>query len=187
MLHIVMVWVILIACYLCLAVIVFSPSIYAVWFYLVGARTRGNKSRLLNGAIAVFIVNATLAYVVFQLVFGHFLPARVAEKDALAAEAVDSAIRSQERCFSSKGHYYPVGPIRGPYRDEFGLDVQKDVILQVETLWDGAAGKEVFRAYAVHVWGEHVVERDGNGQVASSPLDSERVSLIKSKLIKSVK
>ena len=78
----------------------------------------------------------------FHLSIDYFLTHKVAEKDAAALEAIHEAEASQRKFYRLYGRYYSVGPVRGPYRDEHGLNVKKDVILQVVPVYDKEARKE---------------------------------------------
>ena len=78
--------------------------------------------------------------------FEVLLPHRMAEIDGLATRSMESAILAQKNFFGSHGRYYSVGPVRGPYTDDNGLKVEKDVILQAEPQWDKRTQNESFKA-----------------------------------------
>lgn len=67
---------IIVLVYLCLIVIVFAPTIYAVWFYIIGRRITSKSSGLLRIAVTTFCINAVIAYFLFRLAFEYFLPTR---------------------------------------------------------------------------------------------------------------
>jgi hypothetical protein len=172
--------------YVCLAIIVFAPTLYAVWFYIVSRKIKGKSNRLLKTAISVFLVNAVFAYLLLSLASQYFLPQQAAEKDAAATDTIRTAIASQKRFFDRHGRYYLVGPVRGPYNDEYGVVVEKDVILEVTPMRDKKTGAESFEAYAIHVWGRKVVSgRPSRAEDASLEPDEEH--RIRAKLFNSLK
>lgn len=173
--------------YLCILIVLFAPSIYATWLYLMSRYTKIKRTGLLRVAITTFIINAILVIFLYHLAFNHFLAQKVAEKDAAAAHAVENAVTCQENFFSAHGRYYPVGPVRGPYHDNHGLTVEKDVILQVEPHWDKVSHKETFKAYAVHVLGKDIAVSEGDRKVLKAPGDSVQSAAIRSKLLNSVR
>jgi hypothetical protein len=127
-----------------------------------------------------------VAYALFHLGVNYVLTHKVAEKDAAAMDAIRAAEVSQKKFFDSHGRYYAVGPVRGPYKDEHGLSVKKDVVLQVIPVYDKEVGREAYRAYAVHVWGRTVAHRDKKGRVDQAPPDSKDLARMREKLIRSV-
>ncbi|MBI5251395.1 MAG: hypothetical protein HY912_18055 [Desulfomonile tiedjei] len=173
--------------YFCIFIVLFSPSLYTAWLYLVSRYTKVRRAGLLRLALTTFSINMIVVVFLYHLAFNHFLAYKVAEKDAAAAHAIENAIVSQENFFTAHGRYYPVGPVRGPYRDDHGLTVEKDVILQVEPHWDKVSHKETFKAYAVHVLGKDIAVSDGDRKVQKSPADSNKSAAIRSKLLNSVK
>jgi len=174
--------------YLCLLILLFAPSLYALWLYILGKNVKINRRRLLRTTLTTFLVNVIVAYFVAHLAFVYLLPRQVAERDALAAKAVENAVDSQKRFFASHGRYYAVGPVRGPYRDEHGLAIDKDVILQVVPGWEKSGnGHETFEAYAVHVWGRGLALAKGDGKVANAPPDAENSARIRAKLLNGVR
>ncbi|MGO9568001.1 MAG: hypothetical protein ACLP5H_10705 [Desulfomonilaceae bacterium] len=173
--------------YLCLLVVVFSPTIYAVWFYFMGRRVQIKSKSLLRIAILTGCINATAAYFIMHLAFDYFLASKVAEKEALAMQTMNNAIVSEQRFFASHGRYYSVGPVRGPYQNDLGLTVGKDVILQVVPQWDKAKAQETFQAYALHVWGKDLLLSTTEGKVEKAPADSEVSDMVRSKMLNSVK
>jgi hypothetical protein len=174
--------------YLCLLIVMFAPTLYALWLYILGKKVKVNSRGLLRTTLTTFLVNAIVVYFVAHLAFGYLLPRQVAEKDALAAKAVENAVDSQKRYFAAHGRYYAVGPVRGPYRDEQGLVIDKDVILQVVPGWEKTGGgHETFEAYAVHVWGRGVALAKGDGSVLNAPPDAEESVRMRAKLLNSVR
>lgn len=59
--------------YVCLIVIVFAPTIYAVWFYIIGRRISAKSQGLLRIAVYTFCINAVVAYFLFRLAFDYLL------------------------------------------------------------------------------------------------------------------
>ncbi len=178
---------VIILIYLCFFIVIFSPTIYAVWFYLVSKKVKLRKKGLFRTAVMTFCINSVLAYFLFHLAFDYFLVSKVAEKDALAEKTLRSAVVTQKKYFKSHGRYYSVGPVRGPYKDDHGLIVQKDVILLVEPRWDKTRKREIFQAYALHVWGRDLIETTQEGKVVQVPETSEMSTSVRSKLINSTK
>jgi len=179
--------IIIVACYLCLAIILFAPSLYAGWFYVVSRKVPGRSKRMLRIAVSTFAINLIFAFFLFHLAFDYFLPSKDAERDAMAMEAVRNAVASQERSYASRGRYYSVGPVRGPYEDEFGLKLENDVIVQVLPSWDKVAGKDSFRVYAVHVWGTKVLVCDKDGRSVREEPDEAKAAKVRGRLFRSVK
>jgi hypothetical protein len=173
--------------YFCLLVVVFGPTIYAVWFYLVGRRVQIKSRGLLKIAIMTGCANVIVAYFLMHLAFDYLLASKVAEQDAQAMQTMQNAIVSQQRFFAAHGRYYAVGPVRGPYQNDLGLSVERDVILQVVPHWDKAKAQETFQAYALHVWGKGVLQNTTGGKVEKAPADSEGSAMIRSKMLNSVK
>lgn len=178
---------IVILCYVCLGIIIFAPTMFAAWLYLVARKVRGQGKRLLRTAISVFIVNALAAYLLGGLAYEHFFPISAKAKDAAALAAVNSAVSSEIRFFESHGKFYPVGPVRGPYKDDRGITVEEGVILEVIPDWDKEAGREVFRAHAVHIWGSKVVVSDNSGEVRESPVGKQDAARLRERLLNSVR
>lgn len=178
---------VIILIYLCFFIVIFSPTIYAGWIYLVSKRVKLKKKGLFRTAVMTFCINSVFAYFLFHLAFDYFLVSKVAEKDALAEKALRSALVSQKKYFKSHGRYYSVGPVRGPYQDDHGLTVHKDVIVVVEPRWDNKLKKETFQAYALHVWGRDLIETDQEGKVVQVPEPSDESTAVRSKLITSTK
>jgi hypothetical protein len=178
---------VIILIYLCFFIVIFSPTIYAGWIYLVSKKVKLKKKGLLRTAVMTFCINLVLAYFLFHLAFDYFLVSKVAEKDALAEKTLRSAVVTQKQYFNSHGRYYSVGPIRGPYQDDHGLTVQKDVIVLVEPRWDKSRKTETFQAYALHVWGRDLIAANQEGKVVQMPEPSEVSTSVRSKLINSTK
>lgn len=177
---------ILAVCYLCLAIIVFAPTLYAAWFYYLSRSDTRRKKRLLRTALTTLVINAVFAYLLGMLAFNYLVPPMLARNDASAMETVRSAIESQNRHYGARGRYYAVGPVKGPYQDEFGLSVPKDVILQVIPIWDREAEKETFEAHAVNIFGSKVLWRRTDGRIAHLSAESDDASRLKAKLLRSV-
>jgi hypothetical protein len=173
--------------YICIIIVLFSPSMYTAWLYIMSRYAKVKKTGILRIAVTTFAINIIVVFFLYHLAFNYFLAYKVAEKDAAAAHAIQNAITSQENFYSSHGRYYPVGPVRGPYQDDHGLTVEKDVILQVEPHWDKMTAKETFKAYAVHVLGKDIAVGDENRKIHTAPSDSGQSAAIRSKLMKSVK
>ena len=172
--------------YFCIFIVVFAPSLYAGWLYLMSRYTKTRRTGILRVAITTVCINVIIVIFLSHLAF-NFLSHRVAAKDAAATEALKNVIESQQYFYSSHGRYYPVGPVRGPYQDDNGLTVEKDVILQVEPHWDKVSHKETFRAYAVHILGQEIAVLTGDGQIRKEPSGSDESAAIRSKLMNSVK
>jgi hypothetical protein len=173
--------------YFCLLIVVFAPTIYAVWFYLMGRKVQIKSRGLLRIAILTGCANVIVAFFLIHLASDYFLASKVAEQEALTMQTMHNAIDSQQKFFAAHGRYYPVGPVRGPYHNDLGLTVDKDVILEVVPQWDKAKAQETYHAYAMHVWGKGLLLSAKGGKVEKAPLNSEVSAMIKSKLLNSVK
>jgi len=173
--------------YACFFIIVFAPSIYAFWFYIVARKISKRSRGLLRVAIITLSLNAVIAYFLCHLAFNYFVPARLADNDAMLEKTVRDALVIQERFFAAHGRYYALGPVRGPYQDENGLYVDKDVVLEVVPVWDRIRGRETFLASAVHVWGNGLVMIRGDGKVVRGEPGSDDSSRLRRKLLNSVK
>ncbi|MEW6531421.1 MAG: hypothetical protein AB1473_11335 [Thermodesulfobacteriota bacterium] len=173
--------------YVCFAVIVFAPTIYVAWLYVASRRTPGTVRVRPKLLVSTLVVNLILGYFLAYLAYDYFVVTQVAEQDATAVAAVREAIESERRHFATQGRYYEVGPVRGPYENEHGLKIGKNIILEVRPSWDGKGDKETFQVYAVHVRGRKVVQGGADGNVEQIGPDSERAFAIRSKLINSVK
>jgi hypothetical protein len=173
--------------YFCLLIVVFTPTIYAVWFYVMGRKVQIKCRGLLRIAILTGCANVIVAYFLMHLAFDYFLTSKVAEQEALTMQTMNNAIASQQKFFAAHGRYYAVGPVRGPYRNDLGLTVDKDVILEVVPQWDKAKAKETFQAYALNVWGKSLLLKTAEGKVEKAPADSEVAAMVRSKLLNSVK
>lgn len=173
--------------YLCLAVIVFAPSIYVWWIYYVAGRVGGRSKRLLRTALTILVINLIVVYFLVHLGSNYVLSNRVARQDAAAVETVRDAVGAQERFFQKHGRYYAVGPVRGPHRDEYGLEVEDDLILQVVPRWNTDKNRPGFQAYALHVWGNKVALADEEGTVRQKKRDSREGERISRRLVLSVK
>jgi hypothetical protein len=168
-------------------IVVFAPTIYAVWFYFMGRKVQIKSRGLLRIAILTGCANIIVAYFLIHLAFDYFLASKVAEQEALTRQTMQNAIVSQQRFFAAHGRYYPVGPVRGPYQNDLGLTVDKDVILEVVPHWDKAKAQETFQAHALHVWGKGLLLNAKEGKVEKAPSDSEVSAMVRSKLLNSVK
>lgn len=177
---------ILALCYLCLAVIVFAPTLYAAWFYYLSRSDTRRKQKLLRTTLITFVINAALAYVIGTLAFNYLVPPMLAKNDASAMDTLQSAVESQERHFGARGRYYAVGPVKGPFQDEFGLNVPQGVIIEVRPVWDTEAQKETFEAHAVNIWGSKVLWRRSDGRVAHLSTESDEAAKLRKKLLRSV-
>ncbi len=176
--------------YLCCLVVIFAPTIYAGWFYLISRKLAirpQNLRRVFRVFLYTLCINAMVAYFAIHLAFDYFLGAKTAESRASVMATMANAITSQEKFFASHGRHYAVGPVRGPYQDENGLRVEKDVILEITPRWDQKSQTEKFNAYAVHVWGGDLFANAGDGKIRAMPSDSEESAQIRSKLRRSVK
>lgn len=173
--------------YVCLFVVVFTPTIYAVWLYAVSRKVKINRKGLLRVTLTTLCINCVMAYFLIHLASDYFLTTKVAEKDALAAQTLQNALDSQAKFFELHGRYYPVGPVRGPYRDDHGLAVGKDVILLVEPRWDQNKGREALEAYALHIWGKSLLTSTADGKVKPTPDESEYFIRLRRKMISSVR
>lgn len=173
--------------YACFVIIIFSPTLYAGWLYVVGRRMKLKSTRLLRTALITFCINLVLAGLLVHLGFDYLLPSSIKEKDDIAGQVVENAMLSEARFHAEHGRYYPVGPVRGPYRDKQGLVVEKDVILEVVPVWDKDRGIETFQVYAIHVWGRNLLTNTKDGRVEKAPPDAEHVARTKAKLLNSVR
>ena len=171
--------------YLCLFIIVFSPTLYAVWFYFISRQVSVKRKGLLRIALTTFCINLIVAYFLIHLAFDYFLVSKVAEKDAVAQQTVASAVASEKKFFADRGWYYSVGPVRGPYENDRGLKVPKDVILEIVPKRNKSTGKENFDAYAFHVWGGSLIIASNDGKVERAPKNSLEDLNIHERLLKS--
>jgi len=179
--------IVIIITYVCLVIIAFSPSLYAAWMYLISRKIPLKNKGLLRIALSTFCINAIIVYFLAHLAFDYFLTARIAAVDKLAADTIRNAITSQHAFFSKHGRYYSIGPVKGPYSDQYGLRVEKDVILYAEPHWDKTSQTETFQVYALHAWGKSLLFSTKNGDVEEIIPDSELSRQMRSKLINSVK
>jgi hypothetical protein len=179
-------WSIVILCFACLAIIIFAPSIYAGWFFLISRKVGSKSKKTLRATLTTIAINLIIAYALFHLGVDYFLFAKIEERDRAAMEAVETAVRSERKFYDSNGRYYSVGPVRGPYRDRYGVSVKKDVILQVEPEWDKKRSRDSYRAYALNVRGRAVIIRGTDGRIKAADADSERAERIRRKLVRGV-
>jgi hypothetical protein len=174
-------------CYICLTIILFAPTIYVVWLSMVSRKVPGKRKGLTRTTVSTFLINAAVVVLLSYVAFTYLVTSAVAKKDAVARDALRSAVAAERQFFASHGRYYAVGPVRGPYEDESGLIVKEDTILQVVPYWDEASRREAFRAYALHVWGNDLLAGSEDGRIASAPHDSEKAAKIRARLVNSVK
>lgn len=172
--------------YFCILIVLFSPTLYAAWIYLISRRVRLSTKGLLKTALTTFCINLILAYFIAHLAFDYFLPSAVAEKNALVVKTLQNAVTSQQSFYMDHGRYYAVGPVRGPYTDDRGLAVEKDVILEVIPSWNQADGNETFQAYAMHIWGRDLITSGTDGKVSQPAQDSAEAARIRAKMLNSV-
>ncbi len=172
--------------YVCLGVIILAPSIYVGWFYVVSRTTPGAGKVSFRTLICTVAANVIVGYFFMYFVYGYIHAHEVEAKDGIAMEAARNAIASQERFFSQHGRYYEVGPVRGPYHDERGVVVKKDVILEVVRIWDKTEGKESFRVHAAHLWGRKLITADSSGAREENLSDSDEAARIRKRLVESV-
>jgi hypothetical protein len=173
--------------YFCCLIVIFSPTIYVCWLYVIGRKVEGKARGLGRLSCLTFAINLMVAYFLIKLAFEGFLVNKVAEWQNVTVAAIGSAVAAEKRHFQSHGKYYAVGPVRGPYSDQYGLSVNADVILEVVPSWDSALKRETFRVYAVHVLAKKLIEGSGDGKVAQAPPESRESQTITSKLFNSVK
>jgi hypothetical protein len=178
--------IILTTVYVCLAVIVFAPSLFAGWLYLISRKLPKTGTRFFRTFLTTLAVNLIVAVVLFRVAADYLLPVAVAGNDASAMESLATAVASQERRKAALGAYEAIGPVRGPYADDFGLVINKDVVLMVEPVWDGKHGRNTFLVFALHVWGSAVAVRDQDGTIGFKPGDSRDAEMLRGKLLRSV-
>ncbi len=145
------------------------------------------REKLRRIVVVTCFLNFLVAYILYQFAFGLFVPNKVAQMDDTVRETINTAESAEKRFYNLKGRYYSVGPVKGPYSDENGLKVEKDVILQVEPEWDKNAARETFKAYAMHAWGNNLLIFDELGKIVKPDKKSPEAARIKSKLMNSVK
>ncbi|HTY24169.1 MAG TPA: hypothetical protein VMC85_13635 [Desulfomonilaceae bacterium] len=173
--------------YLCFIIVIFAPTIYAAWLYLVTRKFTTKRKGMARLLLYTFVINAIIAYFLAHLAFNYFLGTKTEERESSVTATMQSAVASQKNFFASHGRYYNVGPVRGPYQNEYGLNVEKDVILFITPTWDKQLQRDNFQAYAVHVWGKTPLESTNDGKLKKLPADSEESIQIRSKLLNSVK
>ncbi len=180
--------IIVVLVYVCLAIIVFSPTIFAGWFYVVSVRISRRKAPVSTSLFTTFAINVLVALFLARLAFYQFVAKSVSENDALAQWSLGSAVQSEITNHSRRGRYYSEGPLRGPYKNAHGLELGKDVILQMRVTGEqGVSRDDSFEAYAVHVFGRHVYINTNDGKIRIEPDDSDKAKEIRSKLVRSVK
>lgn len=173
--------------YLFCLIVIFSPTVYVCWLYVIGRKVGGKAKGLARLSCLTFAINLMVAYFLVKLAFEGFLVNKVTEWQNATIAAIGSAVTAEKRFFRSHGRYYEVGPVRGPYEDQYGLSVKQDVILEVVPSWDKELKKETFRVYAVHVLAKRLMECSQNATPASAAPASPENEKIKSRLFDSVK
>ncbi len=173
--------------YLCLLILIFAPTIYAAWLYLVARKLTTKRKGVTKLLLYTFCLNAIIAYFLAHLAFDYFLGAKTAEKENSVNLSMQTAVASQNKYLAMYGRYYAVGPVRGPYKDEYGLNVEKDVVLYITPNWDKDRRRESFQAYAIYFWSKSVVEAGDDGKLKKLPPDSEESVRMRFKLLNSVK
>ena len=173
--------------YLCFLILIFTPTIYAAWLYLVAKKLTTKRKGVTKLLLYTFCLNAIIAYFVASLAFDYFLGAKSAERENSVTLTMQNAVDSQNKYFAKYGRYYAVGPVRGPYKDDYGLDVEKDVILYITPKWDKDSQQESFQAYAIYFWSKEVVEGSHDGKLKKLPQDSEESVRMRFKLLNSVR
>jgi len=168
-------------------VVIFGPTIYVLWLYVIGRKVAGKARGLLRLTYLTFFINLVVAYFLVKLAFECFLTTKVAEWQNLTTSTILSAVSAEERFFKSQGKYYAVGPVRGPFSDQHGLSVEKDVILEIAPSWDTHLKRETFRAYAVHVLTKRLVQSNKDGKVEHPSAESTEARRVTSRLLNSVK
>lgn len=174
-------------CYVCLAVILFAPTIYVVWLSRVSGNVPGKRKGFIRTTVPTFLINAAIVVLLSYFAFTYFVPSAAAKRDAMASDTLRAAIAAEKQFFASHGRYYAIGPVRGPYEDESGLSVKEGVILQVVPYWDEVSRRKAFKAYALHVWGNDLLTGSEDGRIAPSSHDPEKAARIRSRLVNSVK
>jgi hypothetical protein len=174
--------------YICLAIIVFSPTIFAGWFFVVSRRLSREKAGVPKLLLATFTINVIVVFLLGRVAFDHFVIKSVYENDAQVEITMRNAVQSQVEFHARHGRYYAVGPVRGPFRNEHGLEVPKDVILQMRPRWEDVTSRDdSFEACAVHVLGRDAYFNGKDGEIHKAPDASERARAIRSKLVRSVR
>ncbi len=89
--------------YFCFLVVIFGPTIYAVWLYVMGRKVKGKARGLLRLAYLTFFINLVVAYFLVKLAFECFLTTKVAEWQSLTTATIHSAVAAEERFFKTRG------------------------------------------------------------------------------------
>ncbi len=173
--------------YLCFVIVIFAPTIYAAWLYLVTRKISVKRKSITKLLVYVFAINLIIAYFLVHFAFDYFLRTKNAERENSVTFTITNAVASQQKYFARYGRYYPVGPVRGPYKDEYGLNVEKDVVLYVAPNWDKDSQRESLHAYAIHTWGDTTLEIRDDGKLKKLSPDSEEFVSIRSRLLNSTK
>ena len=187
MLHHIIGYGIIALIYLCFIIVIFAPTIYAAWLYFVARKLRVKRKSVTKLLAYVFAINLIIAYFLVHFAFDYFVGKKSAERESSVTFTITNAAASQQKYFAKYGRYYPVGPVRGPYKDEYGLDVQRDVLLYVAPNWDKDSQRESFHAYTIHSWGDTTLEISNGGKLKKLSPDSEEFVSIRSKLLNSTK
>ena len=59
--------------YLCFLILIFTPTIYAAWLYLVAKKLTTKRKGVTKLLLYTFCLNAIIAYFVASLAFDYFL------------------------------------------------------------------------------------------------------------------
>ncbi len=173
--------------YFCLIIIVFTPTLYAFWIWFIERKVLKTRQKLLRTSLTVLLVNFLIAYFLFQFASNYVVPSKVAQIDSDASSALANATESQKKFYALHGKYYSVGPVKGPYTDEHGLKVGKDVILRVEPKWDKLNSKDDYEAVVIHIFGQTVFISQSDGKIHKANSDSEQYKELRSMLMNSIK
>jgi hypothetical protein len=187
MLHHIISYGIIALVYLCFIIVIFAPTIYAAWLYLVTRKLSLKRKNITKLFVYVFAINLIVAYFLAHFAFDYFVGKKTAERENSLTLTIQNAAASQHKYFTMYGQYYTVGPVRGPYKDEYGLNVEKDVVLYVAPSWNKDSQRDSFHAYAIHTWGGTTLEISDDGKLKKLSPDSEEFVRIRSKLLNSTK
>ena len=106
--------------YLCFLILIFTPTIYAAWLYLVARKLTTKRKGVTKLLLLTFCLNAIMAYFVAHLAFDYFLGAKSAERENSVTLTTQNAVASQNKYFAKYGRYYAVGPVAGPIEMTMG-------------------------------------------------------------------
>lgn len=178
---------IIILIYLCIAVILFAPSIYVISIYVIGRKAKLKKQGNLKVVLSTCCINLLIVYLLYQIAFHAIVPQKVAEYDELVRKSVKSAAQAEELNFQKTGTSYDIGPFKGPLNDKNGLVIEKDVILRTDPEWDKNSNKQTFVTLALHLWGDIVMRSVQGGPIERISSKDQTGSQLRSKLLNSVK